>query len=213
MSAWRKQSTGKQKKPTRMCRTSSSVKVGVADSCHPRGTRGCEESLGHGAKLPWERVWRAKIKLLAAQMDIATGRRADGGEIQVKGETPCSALGQKSAGCPHCKAIHAETMAFPSCHPHMQRRAHSVRCWLEPEGNFYTKSSLRRGWYQPVPSLGGCKAPARCRAGLQQLWGTITVAGCAFFLQKSLQRSSREALQAAGLLQALSSKKSALQKW
>lgn len=32
-------------------------------------------------------------------------------------------------------------------------------------------------------------APARCRAGLQQLWGTTRTAGCVFFCRKA----SREA--------------------
>lgn len=49
------------------------------------------------------RVWRAKTKLLAAQMDIAMGRIAAGGRgegMHVKGETCCSALEQKSAWVP-----------------------------------------------------------------------------------------------------------------
>lgn len=42
-----------------------------------------KSDMSHRAKLLWERVWRAKTKLLAAQMDIAMAR------IAVRGETVC----------------------------------------------------------------------------------------------------------------------------
>lgn len=55
-------------------------------------------------------------------------------------------------------------------------------------------------------------APAHSGQGYSSSGGPLQQLVVSFFLQKSLQRSSREALQAAGLLQAVSSKKSALQK-